>query len=282
MREHYPSWGTQSFIDHARPLVKICGLTRLEDVLAARGLGVWALGFVFAASPRRVAPETARELLEKAGLGRANETGPAGSGGSGPPSDSRDDPQPPLSVGVFVDLGAEEIAQVVRQVGLDGVQLHGSDGATGDEMRAVLKNEERPALIIRAVPVDSQANDSSEFLEAALRARGEADVVLLDTRVRGRPRGRSSQSQSHFRGASEAARFGGTGEVFPWRLARAVGDDTPLLVAGGIDPSNAREALAESGAWGVDVSSGVESSPGVKDARLMEELVASVKEESVA
>ena len=107
-------------------------------------------------------------------------------------------------------------------------------------------------------------------------------MVLLDTRVRGRPRGRSSQSQSHFRGASEAARFGGTGEVFPWRFARAVGDDTPLLVAGGIDPSNAREALAESVAWGVDVSSGVESSPGVKDARLMEELVASVKEESVA
>lgn len=280
MRERGASGGTEPFIDRTRPLVKICGLTRLEDVRVARALGVWALGFVFAPSPRRVTPETARELVEKAGLGRAKETGLAGSGGSGSPSDYRDDPRLPLSVGVFVDLEVEEIAQVVRQVGLDGVQLHGSGGATGDEVKAALANEGRPTLIIRAVPVDSQANDSSEFLEAVLRARGEADVVLLDTKVPGRPHGGSSKPRSL--GALETARFGGTGEMFPWRLAREFGDNTPLLVAGGIDPSNARTALVESGAWGIDVSSGVESSPGVKDARLMEELVASMKEGSVA
>jgi len=84
--------------------------------------------------------------------------------------------------------------------------------------------------------------------------------VLLDTHVDGR--------------------FGGSGYAFPWELAgeaaRELGPGPAFLVAGGIGPGNARKALARSGAWGVDVSSGVESSPGVKDHGLMERLVAQV------
>ena len=84
---------------------------------------------------------------------------------------------------------------------------------------------------------------------AAVRrtAAGErgADIVLLDSKV--------------------AGRFGGTGTAFAWSLARAVAGGGPLLVAGGLTPDNVATALDESGAWGVDVSSGVELSPGVKD-----------------
>jgi phosphoribosylanthranilate isomerase len=74
-----------------------------------------------------------------------------------------------------------------------------------------------------------------------------------------------------------AGRFGGTGTPFPWHLAREAAGDIPFLVAGGIGPSNAAEAVAASGAIGVDVSSGLESSPGVKDPDLLRALFATLE-----
>ena len=97
-------------------------------------------------------------------------------------------------------------------------------------------------LIIQAVPVDSHEPDQRTLRERIERARADADLILLDTR--------------------EAGRFGGTGTPFPWGLAAEAAAGSPLLVAGGIGPDNARAALERSAAWGVDVSSGVEVSPG--------------------
>ncbi len=88
------------------------------------------------------------------------------------------------------------------------------------------------------------------------RACTDVDLILLDTRKSGR--------------------FGGTGTTFSWELAREPAVGYPLLVAGGIDPGNVRRALKESSAWGVDVSSGVETSPGIKDAGLVKSLFAQV------
>ena len=230
------------------PVVKLCGLTRPEDVLAACALGVWSVGFVFAASPRRLTLSAARALAEKAREGAAEpgeSQGPA-----------------PLLAGVFVDSAAADIAKAVREVGLDAVQLHGFRGPTAAEVRSALVGLERRVLIIRAVPVDPDAIDASALNRAILQAREEADVVLLDTRT--------------------SARFGGSGRAFPWRVAReavgSAGSGFPLLLAGGIGPDNVRSALSESGAWGVDVSSGVESAPGIKERGLMERLVAQVEE----
>jgi len=250
------------------PVVKICGLTRAEDVIAARDLGAWALGFVFAPSPRRLAPDAARRLIE-----RAAETAP-----SAPElvQASADDqgafafPAFPaaasLAVGVFGDVAAEEVARTVEQVGLDAVQLHGRSGPSAGSVRQALAGWERPLrlaggrraetpqgiLIIQAVPVDAHESDPRTLRERIERARADADLILLDSR--------------------EAGRFGGTGAPFPWGLAAEAAAGSPLLVAGGIGPDNARAALERSAAWGVDVSSGVEVSPGVKDVRLMEQL----------
>ncbi len=242
------------------PAVKICGLTRIEDVVAARDLGVWALGFVFAPSPRRLEPGAARGLLAAAGLGR-------GDGAAG-----RTDGEP-LTVGVFTDARVDEIVGVAREVGLDAVQLHGLAGPSARELAEALGGEDRTVLIIRAVPVDADAADTARPRAVVAEEREHADIVLLDTCVAS---GAGSAS-----GPREG--FGGSGTAFRWGLARDVADvagPARLMVAGGIGPENVLEALSESGAWGVDVSSGVESSPGVKDAESMERLVARVKEGS--
>jgi phosphoribosylanthranilate isomerase len=237
------------------PLVKICGLTRPEDVELAWTLGAWAIGFVFAPSPRRLTPAAARALVEHA-LGAAVLESPA----AGVPVQAASAPagipgwDRPFVVGVFVDVSAAEIAAAVDEAGLDGVQLHGISSLGGDEVRRAVGSRERPLLIIRAVPVDLDATDPELLRTRVAEARAEADVVLLDTRA--------------------AGRFGGTGLSFTWSLARHVDDGLPLLVAGGIGPDNVRTALRQSGAWGVDVSSGVEQAPGIKDGVLMERLFA--------
>lgn len=230
------------------PVVKLCGVTRAEDVQAACSLRVWSLGFVFAASPRQVTPGAARALADAARRAAALTGAGPGDG--------------PLLAGVFVDAPVEEIAETMREVGLDAVQLHGLRGPTVAEVRSALAGLGRRVLIIRAVPVDPASLDAAALSRAMVQAREEADVLLLDTSVR--------------------ARFGGSGRAFPWAVARAAtrsaGPGCPFLVAGGIGPENVKAALSESGAWGVDVSSGVESAPGIKERGLMERLVAQVEE----
>ena len=236
------------------PVVKICGLTRLEDVVYARDLGVWAVGLVFAPSPRRVDAERARGLLTAAGLGRHG----AGTRGADRAGDGG---APPLAVGVFTDSEPARIAQTVEEVGLDAVQLHGDMGPGVESVRAALGDEGRSVPVIQAVPVGPQDDSPEDLRRAVEEASALADVVLLDTKV--------------------AGRFGGTGQSFPWGLvSEAVSDGAHgarLLVAGGIGPDNVLEALAGSGAWGVDVSSGVELSPGVKESLLMRQLVERVE-----
>lgn len=230
------------------PVVKICGLTRAEDVHLAVVSGAWALGFVFAPSSRQVTAEQVIGLVAEA------RRGPLSSAGV------------PLLVGVFGDASAEEIAQTVAATGLDAVQLHGRLGSGAEEVRRALDGLKPPmrlvsdgpagpesVLMIQAVAVDP-GEDDPEGLRRRIAATGRnADVMLLDTHSQGR--------------------FGGTGIAFPWELARGADDGRPLLIAGGIGPDNAREAISRSEAWGVDVSSGVESSPGVKDARSLRKLI---------
>ena len=212
--------------------------------MLACDLGAWALGFVFAPSPRRLTPAAARGLI--AGLGAARPPG-------APPVQGGTRPSAPLTVGVFGDVSAEHVARTVAEVGLDGVQLHGLSGPGAAAVRAALAGRERPLLIIQAVPVDPEGVDPDALGREIAAVRKEADLVVLDT--------------------GTAGRFGGTGTAFPWGAARQAGEGGPFLVAGGIGPENVLAALEESGAWGADVSSGIETSPGIKDARLMERLL---------
>jgi phosphoribosylanthranilate isomerase len=217
------------------PVVKICGLTRPGDVTLARDLGTWALGFVFAPSPRRLTPAAARGLVEAlADRPRAR----------------------PVLVGVFGGMSVGEIAEVVREVGLDAAQLHDPAGPDATALREALGPAAGQVRIIQAVPVGPGAPDDEALGEAVAKARATADLVLLDT--------------------STGGKFGGTGVKFSWRSAAVVGAGGPLLIAGGITPENVQAALGESAAWGVDVSSGVETVPGQKDLHRLEGLFAAV------
>ncbi|NLV72167.1 MAG: phosphoribosylanthranilate isomerase [Actinobacteria bacterium] len=258
------------------PLVKVCGLTRAEDVELAWILGAWAVGFVFAPSPRRVTPATTRALVERAvaalatgGRRRPERShvaagAPAGSAGAGAATENSIAGIPgrerPYLVGVFGDVPAGEIAESVAEAGLDMVQLHGVKGPAGGDVREALRemmdHHRRLPLIIRAVPVDPSETNARSLRARVAEMRTGTDAVLLDTR------------------GSDG--FGGTGRAFAWSLARQVDDGLPLLIAGGITPDNVRTALRESGAWGVDVSSGVERAPGTKDPVLLRRLFAAL------
>jgi phosphoribosylanthranilate isomerase len=236
-------------LDQRRPLVKICGLTRRDDVLLAAELGAWAVGFIFAPSPRRLTPTAARPLVDA-----LKEEGRL----LGAPLPA----ERPLAIGVFDEAPAEKIAAAVRQADLDGVQFHTGERPGRAAVKAALGEAKEGLLFIQAVAVPrampaGEARSFVDSLEQSIaRAREDADIVLLDTVAGGA--------------------FGGSGVGFPWHAAREAGDGAPLLIAGGIRPSNANTALHESGAWGIDVSSGVEAAPGVKDPSLLRQLFAAV------
>jgi phosphoribosylanthranilate isomerase len=218
-------------------LVKICGLTQSKDVALAVELGAWAVGFVFAPSPRRVTGDVARGLVLTAREAAAR--GPNAHG--------------PLTVGVFGDSQVEEIADMADAVGLDAVQLHGSH-PDATAVRSALGDRGLPVLVIRAIPVPAGGVSVADLRSVVAGAREGADLILFDAKAGGR--------------------WGGTGRTFPWGPARESAGDWPYLVAGGIGPHNVKEALETSGAWGVDVSSGVEQSPGIKDEALLRALFA--------
>ncbi|MEM6580169.1 MAG: phosphoribosylanthranilate isomerase [Pseudomonadota bacterium] len=190
-----------------RTRIKICGLTRVEDALAAIAAGADALGLVFyAPSPRSVDAAQAAEIVAAI---------------------------PPLvtTVGLFVNASESEIRQTLDAVRIDLMQFH------GDESPAFCDQFSCPW--IKAVRV-RQASDIASTCEQYQRARG----ILLDSWDKG-------------------AR-GGTGTTFDWNLAQGQWSK-PVLLAGGLDPDNVAEAVERVQPWAVDVSSGVEQSPGYKD-----------------
>lgn len=142
-------------------------------------------------------------------------------------------PPPVVRVGVFVDAGAGQIARTVEAVGLDLVQLHG--------------NEAPPFLETLSRRAWKALRVGPGFVAADVAPWGGAAGLLLDTRVEGVP--------------------GGSGRAFDWTLAAALRDRIGFLVlAGGLDAENVGRAIAAVRPDGVDVSSGVESAPGRKDA----------------
>ena len=188
-----------------RTRIKICGITRASDCLAAAAAGADAVGFNFwRGTPRRVEPAAAASL--RALL-------------------------PPFvtAVGLFVDPDPAEVRAVLDGVALDMLQFHGHEPAE------LCRSFGRPYL--KAVPVRAGAGPD-DLLEYAARY-GDAAGVLFDAPPAG-------------------GLPGGTGRSFDWsllprNLAR------PLVLSGGLDAGNVREAIARVRPWAVDVSTGVEA-----------------------
>jgi phosphoribosylanthranilate isomerase len=157
-------------------------------------------------------------------------------------------PQSVEKIGVFVDASPDEVAAVHRVAGLTGVQLHGANREVSSQ------NLQKNSGPLRVVHVVRYSGDSSRFALELRDLHGNAEVgenaVLVDSCIAGKQ--------------------GGTGLAFDWLAARdGFLQETPhlrLIAAGGLRPENVREAIHTLRPWGVDVSSGVERSPGRKDA----------------
>jgi phosphoribosylanthranilate isomerase len=145
--------------------------------------------------------------------------------------------------GVFVNATLEEIATAVEDEQLSMVQLHGDEGPSFCQEVA----RRTGAKVIKAIRVRSPAD-----LQAAEAFR--TNYHLLDAHRPGTP--------------------GGTGESFDWELLREYRSDVPTILAGGLHPENVARAIEVTGPAAVDVASGIEAAPGVKDPGLMADFAA--------
>jgi phosphoribosylanthranilate isomerase len=155
---------------------------------------------------------------------------------------------PPLmaGVGVFVGLPFRQIAALAYQLGLRGVQYHGEPRPPEDPF---------PFSLIAAFRVRDKSSlaEIDRYLDTCRAAGHVPSAILLDAYVEGQE--------------------GGTGTRAPWELIAGYEPGLPVILAGGLTPENVAEGIAAVRPWAVDVASGVEASPGIRDAAKAEAFV---------
>lgn len=200
--------------------VKICGITRIEDALAAARAGAFAIGLVFyAPSPRCVTPARARDIVGAL-------------------------PQSVTTVGVFVDPEEGEVHKTIAEVPVQLLQFSGA------ERPEFCRRFRRP--YIKAVHMRAGV----DLLQYA-RDYHDAKALLLDAYVKGL--------------------HGGSGVPFDWNLVPR-GVPLPVILSGGLTVANVKDAVRRTRPDGVDVSSGVESAKGVKDAAKIAAFIKGVRD----
>jgi phosphoribosylanthranilate isomerase len=189
--------------------VKICGVTSKDDALAAVDLGASAIGLNFVvSSPRKLDIARAKAI-----------------------ADAVHSANPKVQVvGVVADLSVDDMRALVRDAGLDCLQLHGDEG---------------PEVLSPLLPHAYKAVRIANASDAARAAAFPGDHILVDAKVEGA--------------------LGGTGATFDWSLVEGLAKTKKLTLAGGLTPANVEVAVRAVRPYCVDVASGVESSPGVKD-----------------
>jgi phosphoribosylanthranilate isomerase len=199
--------------------VKICGITSIEDALAAVDAGADAVGFMFySSSPRCVTRETVASIILQL-----------------PPFVAK--------VGVFVNPTVEEVRQAIAQCELDTLQFHG---------------EEAPEFC-RQFGLKSLK---------AFRVQGPETLKLLP----------NYSAMAWLLDSFVAGTRGGTGNTFNWEIAaQAVGLGGRVVLAGGLTPENAAEAVRKVRPYALNVSSGVESKPGRKDTAKVRAFIAAAR-----
>ena len=193
--------------------VKICGICDRDGAQAAVEAGADLLGFHFCSSDRRVTPEEAKAIVDALSVR-------------------------PSIVGVFIDQEPSEAREIADFVGLDMLQLHGSEQPGFDAGRPVMK-----VLKVR----DDQVPDASAW----------PDPIMLDS--------------------WSIDQRGGTGRTWDWDLARDLLATRKVFIAGGLEPGNVGKVVSHLKPYGVDVSSGVESSVRVKDPEKVRAFVHAVR-----
>ena len=205
--------------------IKICGVTRVEDIEFCVELGVDAVGFNFVSgSPRCITPEHAAKIATTL-------------------------PNEIERVGVFVNRTRSEVRQISIRAELSTLQFHG----------------EEP---------DSMLSDWGEFkVIRAIRPKSEKEVLPLIQRT---------STSRILIDAFCQDKHGGTGKQVSRELldSAKLHCQSSLIISGGLTPKNVSDVVSVYRPYGVDVASGVEQSPGVKDRGLLEEFVAAVRASS--
>ena len=201
-----------------RVKIKICGLTRVEDVQAAVEAGADAIGFVFTASPRRISIDKAIELSTYV-------------------------PGGVLRVGLFLDQDRSEIESVTGSVPLDILQFHGNE-------------TEQECDRFKLPWLKAVAMENAESVKQAEQNFPGAAGLLLDSHSKGKR--------------------GGSGKSFDWSFSRSI--EKPVWLAGGLNADNVTRAIQTVRPYAVDVSSGVESEPGIKDPTRLKAFVKAVRQ----
>ena len=229
-----------------RPMVKICGITREEDGLLAAELGADMLGFVFSKTKRLTTEEFVRNFAKTVIL----EAKPIGS--------KEATTRRPLLVGVITETDTPEGQTAIKlacEGVLDAVQFHGIAPLRNTAQNANKVSAEQAQAPTHYCAV--RVGDASDFDKVeALRKNGEPRI-LLDAKVEGIP--------------------GGTGKQIPESLLREKAGDIPLWLAGGISPDNVSEIVNKFTPELIDVSSGIEDAPGIKNHEKMRELFAKLR-----
>jgi phosphoribosylanthranilate isomerase len=252
--------------------IKICGITNLDDALAASDAGANALGFVFYPKSRRhVTLETVCSIVAKV-------------------------PRQMEKVGVFVNETVDHVRDIAKHAGLTAVQLSGDESPEFSRtLFRELGNKSRRPAIFRCYPAkifDAPAEQTVGWdpVAAGLVEPDEAYKGKRVHKIHVAKNGDLFLETHGFRpgvisgvllDSTTAEKRGGTGQKFDWERvqpwAGIINSISKLIVAGGLRPGNVQEAIHILHPWGVDVSSGVEREPGKKDPRKVRAFVEAVR-----
>jgi phosphoribosylanthranilate isomerase len=209
--------------------VKICGITREEDLAFAVDAGADAVGFLVGvpSSPRNLTIERAERLLRRV-------------------------PVFVSSVVVTAPQNIEELVEVCETLKPTAIQIHGTKSFEASEIREQIKH----TRLIKTVYVTEDATN-----DKAIEGLRAFDAVLLDSVAKGQ--------------------YGGTGRVHDWNISRQIREAVaplPLILAGGLNPENVKKAVETVQPYAVDVASGVELRPAVKDHEKVRAFIENAKE----
>ncbi|MFH1877910.1 MAG: phosphoribosylanthranilate isomerase [Candidatus Omnitrophota bacterium] len=217
--------------------VKICGLTNVEDACKAVEYGADLLGFIFVPGTPRYVGRDAVRDIVEKCRMLSDKV---------------------LFTGLFRDEELEKVAGTVFECGLNSVQLQGEEPPIfcSGLKKLARKKFNWPLHILKAFKVRNEVMTAGAY---SIADYAEVDYFVFDT--------------------FHSKASGGTGLVFDWRILREEKNNIykPFFIAGGLTPENVEDAVKSVCPYGVDVSSGVEKSPGRKDHKRLKEFISNAK-----